>query len=297
MADQVKDIEKLTDDELRALVEAEMRGEPAPEAEKEAPEVEPEAPKQTFKREIDLGDGSGKEIFEADSIEALLDKIADAKKHASLKIRQQNQELKELKTPKSEPVKQEVKQPSAEDEFALSLEFQKAPSAAFRKMFKQETGMTPEEFRESQKSLIQLEKTTSFEQASAQFLEAHPEYYVTPANGRKLTRYIETQGLPSNLEGIEKAFADLSADGLLAVKPDAQDAEDTEETSRIAKTEDDTPRNPDGTYRRKASNLSPKRGFEGRAKRAEPTEEEKARKMTTEELQRATQKAMLDGNW
>src|SRR5690348_9223353 len=51
--------------------------------------------KQTFRREIDLGDGSGKQVFEADSPEALIDKLADAQVHATKKIREQAQQLQD----------------------------------------------------------------------------------------------------------------------------------------------------------------------------------------------------------
>jgi|SRR5690348_7350091 len=54
--------------------------------------------KQTFRREIDLGDGSGKQVFEAESPEALIDKLADAQVHATKKIREQAQQLEAAQT-------------------------------------------------------------------------------------------------------------------------------------------------------------------------------------------------------
>ena len=69
---------------------------------------------QTFRREIDLGDGSGKQVFEGATEAELSDKLATAQMHASKKIREQaqllqtrEQELAELQsrmTPKEEPV-------------------------------------------------------------------------------------------------------------------------------------------------------------------------------------------------
>src|ERR1700743_2577476 len=50
-----------------------------------------------FQREIDLGDGSGKQVFKADSAEELLDKLTEAQKNATIKIREQQFELKRAK--------------------------------------------------------------------------------------------------------------------------------------------------------------------------------------------------------
>lgn len=54
-----------------------------------------------YRRVIDLGDGAGQEVFEADepleftpSQEKYIDKLVDAKRNASMKIRQQEQELR-----------------------------------------------------------------------------------------------------------------------------------------------------------------------------------------------------------
>src|SRR5258706_387999 len=48
-----------------------------------------------YRRVIDLGGGAGPEVFEADSNEELVDKLADAKQHASKKIREQEAELRD----------------------------------------------------------------------------------------------------------------------------------------------------------------------------------------------------------
>jgi len=44
--------------------------------------------KAIYRREIDLGDGSGKQVFEAESVEELLDKLTEAQEHATRKIRE-----------------------------------------------------------------------------------------------------------------------------------------------------------------------------------------------------------------
>lgn len=62
--------------------------------------IAPDNAAQIVRRVIDPGDGAGKEIFEAsgltreEALEALADKLADGKLHATKKIRQQEAELR-----------------------------------------------------------------------------------------------------------------------------------------------------------------------------------------------------------
>src|SRR5690348_17341391 len=55
-----------------------------------------------FRREIDLGDGSGKQVFEADSAEELIDKLTTAQENATRKIREQQFELRRAARAKPE---------------------------------------------------------------------------------------------------------------------------------------------------------------------------------------------------
>src|SRR5690348_12024093 len=50
-----------------------------------------EPDKIIYQREIDLGDGSGVQVFRADSLEELVDKLAEAQRNATRKIRELNQ--------------------------------------------------------------------------------------------------------------------------------------------------------------------------------------------------------------
>src|SRR6266704_5157746 len=68
---------------------------PAPVTEAEPVEDEP----VLYRREIDLGDGSGTQVFEGETLEELVDKLADAQKHATRKIRDLNRQAKEVAAP------------------------------------------------------------------------------------------------------------------------------------------------------------------------------------------------------
>lgn len=103
------DLENMPLEELRKLaMQAEVDA-PAPLRDEAgrfvSPQIDPDpdpAP-QTFRREIDLGDGSGKQVFEADSADGLVDKLAEAQRNATIKIRELSKAAKPVEPPK--PVK------------------------------------------------------------------------------------------------------------------------------------------------------------------------------------------------
>lgn len=100
------DLENMPLEELRQLaMQAELDA-PAPLRDEsgrfvsQQADPDPDPTPQTFKRVIDLGDGSGTQVFEADSADELADKLAEAQKHATIKIRELSKAIKP-----AEPVK------------------------------------------------------------------------------------------------------------------------------------------------------------------------------------------------
>ena len=107
-------------DELRALVSKQLSEEPAAVVEPVVTEpakvdppaattTEPPAPKR-FRREIDLGDGSGIQRFEGATLDELVDNLAEAQRNATKKIREQAAQIKAKEQP--------AKPPSAEERLA-----------------------------------------------------------------------------------------------------------------------------------------------------------------------------------
>src|SRR5262249_49733779 len=133
-------------------------GQPQPEVKDEQPRdeqgrflakeptvEEPEAdePDETvFRYEIDLGDGSGKQVFEAPTQEELIEKLGQAQEHATRKIRQQDAALKAAQ-PKAEP----APATDNEDEWLLSQEVMSTPTAAVKKIFERIVGKPIEAFK------------------------------------------------------------------------------------------------------------------------------------------------------
>ena len=223
------DPETMSLEELRTLANAEPEAKPDPD-----PEVKPEKPetknvadpeeepeeKILYQRRIDLGDGSGVQVFQAESMEELIDKLVTAQENATKKIRELNAALPK---PTSKP-----KERTADDEFVLSQEFMTKPSKAFEKLFQDTVGMPIGEFK------TKLERVTAFEQAQAanqaanDFVAATPEYLANPANGQRMKNYLQTYQLPATVENMQKAFRELTASGLLEVKPVKTEVTDPE---------------------------------------------------------------------
>jgi hypothetical protein len=286
-------------DQLRDMAIAEAQVEPAapaaPAAESErprdesgrfvaaapaVPEPEPEPEPEVFRREIDLGDGSGKQVFEGASWEELADKLANAQMHATRKIRELSQPKKE------EPVPSPATVEMTEDErWLISQEFLTDPDKAFDKLV--EKRLLPK-LQPQLEKIKAIERQEQAEVASNEFVSSHPDYYATPKNGEKLVRYLNTWKMDATVENLEKAFQDLSESGLLEPKP-APNAENvTEETvdQRIAK-----PGEVVRSVRKVASGLSARRSVPAPVPQG-PTEEELS-KLSLEQLRDLAYRAVL----
>lgn len=225
------------------------------EDKKEKPVVVAEevSEEQTFlaRREFDLGDGAGVEVFEAegatekDALDALADKIAEGKRNASKKIREQEAELRELRAKNAEV--QKPKEISADDEYIFSQEFQKAPLATQRKMLKLALGYEVEDIAEavriSKEISAERQNTKSKEKTSTAvttFIATHDDYedegVEGTRNGAIMNQFLLEKRLPVTSENFHKAYLHLKQGGLLTLKGEkanSEATEETEETERI----------------------------------------------------------------
>jgi hypothetical protein len=249
------DYEKMTLDDLRKAAEAEALAASTKtpvqiEAEQQAADdkvaadkaeqdrVDAEEAKKTQKtfyreRTIDLGDGAGVQVFKGkgatseDALEDLTDKLAEAQRHATKKIREQEAKLKvHTEEPKVTP----------EDDAMLSEQLLKTPTEAFKKLFKQVTGVDITEFKTTHQKekafLAAQEKRT----AADEFVASNPEFADTPRNGKLINKWCELHN-DFSLDGLNKAYQDLNESGLLDVKGEEASDEQKKveaETQRIA---------------------------------------------------------------
>lgn len=179
------------------------------------PVAEPVVTEPTsYSRTIDLGDGSGAQVFTAATKDELLDKLADAQKHATIKIRDQNRILKA--TPKV-PVKKEL---TADEEYLLGQRFVSEPTKALKEALEAEFGMPFEEIKASTAQARQItQERVEIANANA-WMKKNPDFHNNEANGVKIRQYINRfcdGGMTQ--ENLDVAYSSLKDEGLLAPKP------------------------------------------------------------------------------
>lgn len=225
-------------------------------AEKPADTGDEDTTETVYRREIDLGDGSGKEIFEAPTMEELLDKIVTAKTHATKKIREQEARLKELSE-----AKKVTDQQDKDDEFVLSQDMLSRPTDAVKKAFKKATGIDITEVKTLAERVNALTEAQNAQNeqaaqndAATAFVSAHPEYVPNQANGARLSRAVNLLAAEARHSGakvdyatlLSKAYTDLSESGLLELrsgdaKANADGATTGPAQGRIGRAEDVAP--------------------------------------------------------
>jgi hypothetical protein len=173
------------------------------------------------RREIDLGDGSGLEVFEAvgdseaEAWEAWADKITDAKAHATRKIRELAAELRQVKAVPTTPSPEPVTKTLEEEVAAL-----KAKLATMEQ--------------------VEQARTVGAEAADL-FLASHPDYENDPSKGGqenadRLKFEMDRMKLSYTSENLHKAYATLKQRGLLSLKGEdaGADTPEPEPVKRIA---------------------------------------------------------------
>lgn len=243
MADQRElNPEEMSLDQLKAAALAEEAKEDIKEPEKPPADMElradekDDAPEQYVVRsEIDLGDGSGVQVFTgagATELEALRDqntKLVEAQRNATKKIHDLNSKVKAEDT--------RTDQQKADQKYLIAEMFKKDPEAAMKEVARRERA--EEKVAEARERQVQQ-----------QFVDSHPDYVADPDNARRITSEVQRLGFTEFTESsLEKAYQSLKASGLLKIK--AEEAGGTtedqaKEAQRIAETkvEATQPRSP-----------------------------------------------------
>lgn len=207
-------------------------GETAPDS--ETTESEP----IVVEREINLGDGSGVQVFrgvgatETEAYTALADELASAQANATKKIRELTQTSVSTNAPDTTT--------TPENEFLLQQRLLDAPRATIRELFKEEFGMSPTEIKAKLAKADAALEAQTIDRASDAFLAANPDYFVSEQNGRRMVRQLEIEGLPPTTENMQKVYDGLKADGLITPKP-AADAPSIRGRSSGLSTRSSTP--------------------------------------------------------
>lgn len=245
------------------------------------PDEEPEV--TVYRKEIDLGDGSGVQVFTATSVDELLDKLATAQAHATKKIRELNNRIKAI-----ESAKPEEKELTPDEEFVLSQQLQSNPSKVLRKAVNDEI---------ERRERVQKDNDERNAATAQEFITRNPEYLPTPANGTKLFRFLQTYKLDPTVENLERAYTELNESGLLEVRPAASEEKgvtvDTETDTDTARIEQpvESPKVTEPTQRKKAaSGLSSRGTTVARPTKATGPTEDELYSMPMEKLRELAQR-------
>lgn len=192
-----------------------------------------------FRREIEI-EGGGKQVFEADTADALIDKLTEAQTNATKKIREQATRLRAQPIRSSDTSTESVafkpKELSLDDKFALSQKLQNDPDGGFEDILQAKTGMTSADLRELKDFVSTIKGQQAQATIDTKFLQDHAEeFYPSPANATAINNFLKSENLPYNNANLDYAFQELTESGLLEVKPDATTVIQTgDETQRIA---------------------------------------------------------------
>jgi hypothetical protein len=188
-------------------------------------------------RRIDLGDGSGIQVFvgrgetELAAQMNLTDQLVVAQENATRKIREQNEELGKKKAADA--------QAKIDEDFVESEEYKKDPRGATKRMIERQVAATIAERDATAKRHLQ---------AQLDFVAIHPDYVPDPKNGNaeRLTaefRRLYPTATEFTVTGLDKAYESLKQSGLLVLKAPEASAptttvvkEKVEETPRIEET-------------------------------------------------------------
>lgn len=204
-----------------------------------------------FKAVLNSGKGNP-EVFHGATKDEMWIKIAEAKVHATKKIRELNQSIKLGASQPTEPPTPATQissnQLTADDMVDIQTKLASNPSLAFETWFQKRTGLTVDQLvkvaQDGQYAKQELETVA----AAEQFVEDNPDYFVSPNNYRSILAYIYRNKLKrqiSSLDSVDsiteaiysagayttanltEAFEELKESGLLefAPTPDAVPAE------------------------------------------------------------------------
>jgi hypothetical protein len=213
----------LFNDEFTATVVPDDNSEVVESGSDDSPEVvTPAAPVRTsggkVTRTVDLGDGSGKQVFSADSTEELLDVLTTAQENATRKIQEQQFELKRASRAKPERVEPRSfvkKELTADEIFKIANTFPSDPAAAMDAISKAKTGLTFEEIGQFVGEFMQAQLVAK---AETTFLLAHQEDYIPSAqNAQRIEKFLADEKLTKTAANLEYAFQELTEGGVLDV--------------------------------------------------------------------------------
>lgn len=177
-------------------------------------------------RDPNTGDAIGpKQVFEADTQQELIDKLAAAHENASVAVYKTKQAAKlgtliSVEPDPDMPVKTyEEKVLSADDRIQLAAALKDpANTPHVIKKLLASFGIPADDIRELLQERENQKRIDFVNQQVALFNEAHPEYVGSDFNNDKMLRYLNKNDLACTKKNLEIAYADLTSEGLLTIR-------------------------------------------------------------------------------
>jgi hypothetical protein len=231
---------------------AEVIGDDLPDDPVVPPVIDPTPARTIFRKEVNSENGSGVDIYEADSLQELVDKLAEGKRNANQKIRELNAK-----------VKQEAAQVNADEEYIVGEKFRKAPKQTMKEIASEV--LREQEARNERSRVVQ-----------ENFVTTHPDYEAVPQNATLITKWVQDHGYSEfSQESLDNAYTALSTSGLLKLKKaeQADDAAgaDTKVNGRTAQPRVEAAQ---ASSPRRGSGISTRTGTTNTSKNALPTLDE-----------------------
>lgn len=193
---------------------------------------------------VDLGDGSGPQVFKGKTVAELLGKYRQAQAHATRKIREQALALKLRDTPDpARPMRDYTRHvPTTDEMWKLRQDLDdaaKAPSAIARAV-EWELGASADEVREVLQNMIREQRRRQIFSEAELFKQDHPEFKETVENEKAMFTYMDNHGMDYTKKNFEIAFGELKS-GLVLISPGAPPT-GSEQGNRIETTVTTRPR-------------------------------------------------------
>ena len=184
---------------------------------------------------VDLGDGSGPQVFKGKTVAELLGKYRRAQEHATRKIREQALALKLRETPDpATPLPEFTPHAPTTDELWQLSEDIKDPNRAANALTRAvewQLGANLGEVRATLQSIIAEKARRDVFAAGEAFTDAHPEFKKCPENEQAMFAYLDKHNLAYTRKNFEIAFGELKS-GLILVSSGQPTGSETE--TRIA---------------------------------------------------------------
>lgn len=208
---------------------------------------------KAFRREIDLKDGSGVQVFEGDTAEEVMDKLAEAQANATRKIADLSEKNKNLNRrvlaqpesgegdPDGPMIEFRPREFTSDEAFALGQRLQNpgTAAAALREAIEAGLGATFDQVRKALRRAETTPRQIRGREAAEQFLLNHPELITDEYNQKELFGYMEhpSRRMALTVQNFEIAYDALSAAGLLhlhAPQATSTNGKGTQEGGRAA---------------------------------------------------------------